>query len=473
LLHDPNDVDDAFQATFLVLVRKAGTLRRCELLGNWLYGVAYRVATRARVMASRRNDRVAAFQRQIVAVAADGYGPADNRISNGMQDFELKPRLHEEVHRLPEKYRAPIVLCYFEGLTHEEAAARLGCPLGTVKGRLSRARDLLHRRLIRRGVTLSGASLASNLAIRGVEAAVPPSLQLVTLTAAQAIARHVGASLTTISGVSLPVASLVEGVLQAMTIAQVKSVVLPMLLAIVTVAAGVVVAAAQLSGGTQDGQTAEQATSQVVTQEKRAGNPGSQQTKSKVYKAQSQPQSNQAAQGPANATAGGYMGGMPAMMGAATSAEDRDRLLRRSIAITAAQVAAHDHNPKSKDLFKKLEEPISMSFANETPLDDVLKYIKQATTSKTYAGIPIYIDPKGLSEANKSLTSTVSIDLDGVPLKTTLRLLLKQLDLAYCVRDGVLIISSVPGIMGELQEANSELEAHDEGGFGGDRKNLQ
>ena len=193
LLRDPNDVDDAFQATFLVLVRKAGTLRRCDLLGNWLYGVAYRVATRARVMASRRNDRVAAFQRQIVAVAAEGRGPADNRISNGMQDFELKPRLHEEVHRLPEKYRAPIVLCYFEGLTHEEAAARLGCPLGTVKGRLSRARDLLQRRLTRRGVTLSGASLASSLAIRGVEAAVPASLQNVTLTAAQAIACHVGA----------------------------------------------------------------------------------------------------------------------------------------------------------------------------------------------------------------------------------------------------------------------------------------
>ncbi len=192
LLHDPNDVDDAFQATFLVLVRKAGTLRRCDLLGNWLYGVAYRVATRARVMASRRNDRVAAFQRQIVAVAADGRGPADNRISNGMQDFELKPRLHEEVHRLPEKYRAPIVLCYFEGLTHEEAAARLGCPLGTVKGRLSRARDLLHRRLTRRGVTLSGATLASNLAIRGVDAAVPASLEHVTLTAAQAVARHAG-----------------------------------------------------------------------------------------------------------------------------------------------------------------------------------------------------------------------------------------------------------------------------------------
>ena len=86
-----------------------------------------------------------------------------------------------------------------------------------------------------------------------------------------------------------------------------------------------------------------------------------------------------------------------------------------------------------------------MSFANETPLDDVLKYIKQATTTKTYAGIPIYVDPKGLKEAEKSLTSTVSIDLEGVPLKTTLRLLLKQLDLAYCVRDGVLIISSVSG----------------------------
>jgi RNA polymerase sigma factor (sigma-70 family) len=468
LLQDPNDVDDAFQATFLVLVRKAGSLRRCDLLGNWLYGVAYRVATRARVMASRRTDRVAAFQRH----AAGECEPADNRISKDWPDFELKPRLHEEVNRLPEKYRVPIVLCYFEGLTHEEAAARMGCPLGTVKGRLSRARDLLHRRLSRRGLTLSGATLASHLAIRGVDAAVPTSLEHITLTAAQAVARRASLSLTMISGVSRPVASLVRGVLQAMILNQFRAIALPLLFAAGTVAAGVVVAATQLSGGPTDDQTAEQAASQdaaktrrqifeKVGRAKRSGNQASQETaKTKVPNSQSPPQSNQGAQGAGTAQGfggggGGYGGDRPA------DAKDRIRLRRRGIAAMMAVVAARETNPKSKDVFKKLEEPISMSFANETPLDDVLKYIKQATTTKTFSGIPIYVDPKGLQEAEKSLTSTVSIDLEGIPLKTTLRLLLKQLDLAYCVRDGVLIISSVQGIAEELQEAQSELEAND------------
>ena len=97
-----------------------------------------------------------------------------------------------------------------------------------------------------------------------------------------------------------------------------------------------------------------------------------------------------------------------------------------------------------------------MSFAHDTPLEDVLKYIKQATTGSqgnpSSPGIPIYVDPKGLQEADKQLSSPVVMELEGVPLKTSLRLILKQLDLAYCVRDGVLIISSVQGISEELQE---------------------
>ena len=173
---------------------------------------------------------------------------------------------------------------------------------------------------------------------------------------------------------------------------------------------------------------------------------------------------------------GGGMGGMGGgMMGAAmASPEVRARSIRRSIAVMSAELAPRETNPKSKQIFKTLEEPIAMSFANETPLDDILKYVKQASTSKTYAGIPIYVDPKGLKEADATLNSTVILDLEGIPLKATLRLALKQLGLAYCVRDGVLIISSVQGIAEELQEAKAELDANDphasglggEGGFG-------
>ena len=126
--------------------------------------------------------------------------------------------------------------------------------------------------------------------------------------------------------------------------------------------------------------------------------------------------------------------------------------------LCGVKLATREANPKSKAILAKLEEPISMSFNEATPLEDVLKYIKQATTSKTYQGIQIYVDPKGLEEAQSTMTSRVhNMDIEGVPLKTSLRLILKQLDLAYCVRDGVLIISSVEGIRDELMEAEREI----------------
>ena len=98
---------------------------------------------------------------------------------------------------------------------------------------------------------------------------------------------------------------------------------------------------------------------------------------------------------------------------------------------------------KNRLILAKLDEPISMSFNEETPLEDVLKYIKQATTTATYQGIPIYVDPIGLQEADKTMTSTVrNMDLEGVPLRVTLGLLLKQLDLEYVVKDGLLKIGN-------------------------------
>ena len=99
-------------------------------------------------------------------------------------------------------------------------------------------------------------------------------------------------------------------------------------------------------------------------------------------------------------------------------------------------------DPRSQQILAKLKEPISMSFAAETPLDDVLKYIKQATTTSTFSGIPIYVDPIGLQEAERSLNSTVQMDLEGVPLGRTLQLMLAQLGLIYWVEDGMLYITS-------------------------------
>ncbi len=114
-----------------------------------------------------------------------------------------------------------------------------------------------------------------------------------------------------------------------------------------------------------------------------------------------------------------------------------------------------ERDPKTRQILEKLDEPISMSFANETPLDDVLKYIKQATATPSFNGIPIYVDPIGLQEAERSLNSTVQIDLEGVPLKITLRLILKQLGLIYTVKDGFLMITSA-----ESEDAQTEIRVY-------------
>ena len=129
VLQDPHEAEDAFQATFLVLVRKAPSIQDPEALGGWLRGVAYRMAVRLRFGAARR--------RVIERTMAD--------MSSGEHSVpemapELRQTIREELDRLPESYRQPLTLCYLEGLTHQEAANRLGWPVGTVKARLVRGR---------------------------------------------------------------------------------------------------------------------------------------------------------------------------------------------------------------------------------------------------------------------------------------------------------------------------------------------
>jgi RNA polymerase sigma factor (sigma-70 family) len=151
ILTDHNDAEDAFQATFLVLARKARSIRDRRVLGRWLYEVAYRIAVRAKVRTARRR----AHERQGAEMWAVAPG-LDDRPARG----ELLAVIHDEINRLPNTYRSAVVLCYLEGHTNEQAAALLSWPVGTVKGRLSRARDLLRTRLSRRGVALSAALLA-------------------------------------------------------------------------------------------------------------------------------------------------------------------------------------------------------------------------------------------------------------------------------------------------------------------------
>jgi HlyD family secretion protein len=172
VLRHSSDADDAFQATFLVLVRKARSVRVADSLGPWLYGVARRVATKARARSDRARGRSAPLEVEPAAPEVAG-----DRV-------ELLAALDEEVSRLPERYRAPVVLCHLEGLSHAEAADRLRWPVGTVSGRLSRARDLLRDRLARRGLAPTAGSMVATLAAEGACAAVPEPLAAATVRSA-------------------------------------------------------------------------------------------------------------------------------------------------------------------------------------------------------------------------------------------------------------------------------------------------
>jgi RNA polymerase sigma factor (sigma-70 family) len=204
VLGQEQDAEDAFQATFLVLARKAGSVGQPERLGNWLYGVASRVARKARAEAARRRAR----QQQVTDMPTSQADPEAAR-------EDLREVLDDELQRLPDKFRAPFVLCYAQGLTREEAAARLGRSAGAVKGMLERGRELLRSRLARRGVTLSAGSLAAMLSGNALSAAVPAVLRDATVKAALVFA----AGEATAAGSA---AALAEGVLQAMSMYRMK-----------------------------------------------------------------------------------------------------------------------------------------------------------------------------------------------------------------------------------------------------------
>ena len=561
-LRDPNDVDDAFQATFLVLVRRAGSLRHRDGLGNWLYGVARRVAKRAQIHAARRRDR-------------EGLGPEPVDPSSAeAADFELRPMIHDEVGRLPDSYRAAVVLCFFEGQTHEEAADRLGWPVGTVKGRLARAKDLLRDRLTRRGVSLPAGLLAVTLARTG-EAALPPGLLSATVSASSSLARTIPLSSL---GDTPGAIALTEGVLRTMIVTKLK--VATTLIVALGVLSGSGVLAYQFGGGGGRGsgaapapnspaspalpqsgpiaakdasallgnaqirvKLAEEALANyqdlikngrlpangpmAITWSRRlyeakvdAGVPRADAAKEYLQSLESGEREAEERQKMGRATildvmelryqriqaiaeinaparpAGpvppiaGMMPGMPgggpaggggmmaAMGGQAVGAPAGGGIPATPVGqfpagggggfggeAAAPARPSRKEDPadleRNKAIQAQLNHPLSMSFPRETPLEDILKYIKSNTTDEKLKfpnGVPIYVDPQGLQEAEKTITSPVSLEIDGVPLRTTLRLILNQIGLDYRVRDGLVFISAISSLNEEDQEAEREAE---------------
>jgi RNA polymerase sigma factor (sigma-70 family) len=176
LLRHRQDAEDAFQATFLTLVRKGGSIRQRGSLASWLYRVAFRISLRLKARADKRNGSESLGD---ATVDADPSAEAAWR--------ELRPLLDGELQKLPAKYRAPMVLCYLEGKTYEEVADELGCPKGTVAIRLLRAREMLKRRLVRRGLVAAAGAVMVHATLPAAQAAVTPGLAATTTSAAMAV----------------------------------------------------------------------------------------------------------------------------------------------------------------------------------------------------------------------------------------------------------------------------------------------
>ncbi len=221
LLRDDSKVEDAFQATFLVLVRKAGSIALRDSLGPWLYAVATRVASRAQANEAKRHRR----EQAAVELSVSCTSPDPDL-------HELPAILQRELACLPEHLRAPIVLFHLEGLTHDQTAHQLHWPVGTVRSRLARGRGLLRERLARRGFPCALGMLGAALSDRSSTAAVTRRLSLATIEAA---ARLSARSTTTAGIVSASVSSLTEGVLFTMFTSKLK------------VAAGIILAAGLLA----------------------------------------------------------------------------------------------------------------------------------------------------------------------------------------------------------------------------------
>src|SRR5579883_2419997 len=235
VLGDAQHAEDAFQAVFLVLARKARSIRHPDLLGNWLYGVAIRTARCARQQIARRRRREEG--RAMTGPGAGSFAPAEPTAPPADRpaiDREQAEAIHGEVDRLPRAFRLPVVLCYFEGLTLDEAARRLRCPAGTLRSRLARAREKLRSALARRGIIVPVAALGVALAPRSASASVPPLLCETTTRAALAFAaRNTAAG----GALSAPAAALAQEVLTTMLIHKLRLVVITAL-ALAAIATG-------------------------------------------------------------------------------------------------------------------------------------------------------------------------------------------------------------------------------------------
>ena len=554
VLKDEADIDDAFQATFLVLVKKAGSLRDADQLSPWLHGVARRVALEARTAASKRRGR------ESQAVFVEPAAP-DSSLGNA-EHRELRSLIHTELDRLSPPERSAILLCDLQGLSHQEAADQLGWPLGTVKARVARGRDRLRGRLIRRGVTLSSGLLASGLAAESsASILVSPTLIAATTRAALAVA---AGRVLSVGLISAPVATLTQGAVRAMIVTKLKAVAVALAATTSVLAVPSLVAYQQTpkaepakknqsipveakiqtpqivadpldgNNGTTDvsglklkmaqaavksihelvrdgtpvpdeyrklwfRRLAEAELEKAITKSDRVkavesyvnriqqisterlrdfeskladknlkdnllqevqNNSANQvnglwtmadivteplkEAKSWLAKVQAEPEEATPKNGPVAGILVAATSTPPAGGGFDRAFGGKEPPSEVTIQRLRMKTLPTD-DKRNQAILAKLEDRIVMNFPNDTPLSDVIRYIEQSTIDEAAGfpvGIPIYVDPQELQDADKTMASTIAINLQGLPLRVSLHLLLKQLNLTYVVEGGLLIVAT-------------------------------
>jgi RNA polymerase sigma factor (sigma-70 family) len=205
VLGNEADVEDAFQATFLVLVRKARSIRKRGSLSSWLYGVAHRICLKARSTSAKRRKHESQVQQRAPSIEAD----------SPFTWPEVQRLVHDELNQLAERHRAPLILCYLQGKTQDEAATELGLAKTVLRGRLERGRLMLRNRLRRRGLGPAALLVISAWPVSAASASVPHALLSATVASAALLAAGS-------SALPAPLAGLVEGAVQSMMLTKVK-----------------------------------------------------------------------------------------------------------------------------------------------------------------------------------------------------------------------------------------------------------
>ncbi|WP_435007307.1 sigma-70 family RNA polymerase sigma factor [Tundrisphaera lichenicola] len=434
-LPDRSDVDDAFQATFLILVRKARSVRVDDSLGRWLYGVSRKVAARVRAEAARRPRHDSGPLGSIEARPSDP------------DRFDLRATIDEELDRLPESYRSAIVLCDLGGFSIEEAAEDLGCPVGTIKSRLSRGRARLRTGLERRGLAPSSALVVPAVPSRLLEAA----------TRASILSKVGGAS--AVGLVPASAALLAEGMLQTMTGCKIKLAAS----ALMTIGLAVTGAGVMARQGPVDEKSVSGDTSNENVSKSAVVKPGSNFTTSEQmeikllapvtvdFKETPLEEAIQFLQDytglkvdldPKALAAKGLTRKVPVSLSAEEiMLKNALRQILKPLGLTY-RVADESNSIKiglnltaSERMEAKLLEPVTVDF-NEAPLEEAIQFLQD------YTGLNIVLDPKALAIKGLTPKSPVSLSAKGITLKSALKYLLQPLGLSYQIEQDLILITA-------------------------------